>query len=176
MIRVVGIQLSTAVLAVAASGVLACGGARPAPATEASASDAAVTAPGGAASSNPAPVLTQSPTFSNDRLGYSWTLPSGWESVAPESLWSSGASVGQELHAARKEGQELPAVWVWVTDLIQIVPGPRDEQRDLKHAQTYTELVLKPVKGHVASSRRVQMLGQDAIEVGLRRRLSARRH
>jgi hypothetical protein len=40
------------------------------------------------------------------------------------------------------KGQSLLAVWVWVTDLVQVVLG-----------------------GHVTDARRVPMLGREAIEV-----------
>ena len=123
------------------------------------------------ASKPPAPSQTPSPAaraaVSNARLGYSWTLPDDWEVVPPETLWSIALVANQDLHAAKKKGQRRPALWIHVTDLMQIVPGAakRDVEKDFEGAKFDAERLLERVGGHVLEARRVSMLGHDGFEV-----------
>jgi hypothetical protein len=114
-----------------------------------------------------APAPAQHEGSSSARLGYSWTLPDDWESIPPDSLWTVAMVSNQDLHAARKKGQNRPAAWLYVTNLLQVVPGPatRDDARDFETAQGYAALLLGRAGGHVVGARHVPMLGHDAIEV-----------
>ncbi len=113
------------------------------------------------------PAAAQHEVISSTRFGYSWTLPDDWEPVPPETLWTVPIVSNQDLHAARKKGQHRPAVWVYVTDYVQVVPGPstRDDEKDFEEAQNYVALLLRRLGGRVVGARRVPMLGHEAIEV-----------
>src|SRR5262245_1521030 len=104
------------------------------------------------------PAPTSAQTRQSARFGYSWTLPKEWEFIPPKPDVS-----GIEVTAARKKGRASPETMVLVGDLVTVVPGrvwepgPGDDD--------YGTALLRKAGVEVLGSRRVRMLGVEAVEV-----------
>lgn len=102
----------------------------------------------------------------SQRLGYSWTLPKGWEFVDPGLFWKFAPTKALDVHAAQGS-PDGPFVLVIVTDVIHTVPRkhPGDDPKDYEKLERDAADELRRSNVQPVDTRRIKTFDTHTIEV-----------
>jgi hypothetical protein len=104
---------------------------------------------------------------SNKRLGYSWTLPKGWEFADPGLFWKLPPTPALDVSAAQ-HSPDGPFVLMLVRKVIHTVPGkhPGDDPKDYDKLERDAADELRRGNAEtILGARRIQTFGTETVEV-----------